>query len=347
MTRRRRRSCQLGDAPWGSFTHSPRCAVDCDVLANWPICGCDSIYRDPVDEVKRRAWDVFVSHASEDKDGFVRPLVREMSRLGLRTWYDEFSLRPGDSLSENIDRGLDDSDFGLVVISRSFMTKRWPRRELAGLTAGELGRDQVIIPVWLDVTLDEVLAFSPTLADKLAIVADSGTPDATALRVLERVRPDLHQEWHRRMAFDQMAREGEPTRAPISDLAPGPIRHASLPPNMLVRLRLIRESLLEVFPVSWTQTIDNFRRDMHPDRELAIWEFAAGIYLAVRNEFELDLHERQRVYSEIFSSVLLRDELEVRPQPDTPWLARTRELCASVPLERFGSLGERPASTKP
>ena len=59
---------------------------------------------------------IFISHASEDKDSFVRPLATELSRLGLRVWYDEFSLQLGDSLSASIDGGLAESDAGLVVI---------------------------------------------------------------------------------------------------------------------------------------------------------------------------------------------------------------------------------------
>ena len=75
------------------------------------------------------AWDLFISHASEDKDSFVRPLATELSRLGLRVWYDEFTLQLGDSISENIDKGLAESGCGLVIISKSFMAKPWPRRE--------------------------------------------------------------------------------------------------------------------------------------------------------------------------------------------------------------------------
>jgi TIR domain len=54
-------------------------------------------------------WDVFISHASEDKEDFVRPLAESLSRSGLRVWYDEFTLKVGDSLRRSIDYGLDRS----------------------------------------------------------------------------------------------------------------------------------------------------------------------------------------------------------------------------------------------
>ena len=70
---------------------------------------------------KTKKWDVFISHASEDKDTFVRPLAHALNNLGVKVWYDEFSLRLGDSLSRSIDKGLAESAFGVVVISPHFI----------------------------------------------------------------------------------------------------------------------------------------------------------------------------------------------------------------------------------
>jgi hypothetical protein len=50
--------------------------------------------------------DVFISHASEDKDAVARPLAKELLRRGHSVWFDEYELVLGDSLRENIDRGL-------------------------------------------------------------------------------------------------------------------------------------------------------------------------------------------------------------------------------------------------
>ena len=46
---------------------------------------------------------LFISHASEEKADFVRPLAHALKKQGLRVWYDEFSLKPGDSLRRSID----------------------------------------------------------------------------------------------------------------------------------------------------------------------------------------------------------------------------------------------------
>lgn len=120
-------------------------------------------------------WDVFICHASEDKDSVVRPLALELKRLGLRVWYDEFTLRLGDSLAEKIDEGLAQSRFGVVILSRSFFAKNWPKRELNGLASRETihGR-KVILPVWHEIDEECVVRVAPMLADKLAARTTDG-----------------------------------------------------------------------------------------------------------------------------------------------------------------------------
>ncbi|BEP55606.1 hypothetical protein GmRootV118_28500 [Variovorax sp. V118] len=118
-------------------------------------------------------WDAFISHASEDK-GFAKPLAEALQRKGLRIWYDEFSLNVGDSLRRSIDRGLARSQYGVVILSRSFFEKEWPQRELDGLVAREIRGKKVLLPVWHDVSFDEVAKASPTLADRLGISTAKG-----------------------------------------------------------------------------------------------------------------------------------------------------------------------------
>lgn len=113
--------------------------------------------------------DVFISHASEDKDSFVRPLAKELTSLGFDVWYDESTLKVGDSLRQKIDQGLAASRYGVVVLSESFFAKNWPQYELNGLVAKEMHGGKVILPIWHKVSKDEVLSFSPTLADKVAL----------------------------------------------------------------------------------------------------------------------------------------------------------------------------------
>jgi hypothetical protein len=119
--------------------------------------------------VQNLTYDVFISHASEDKEKFVRPLAELLKSMGISVWYDEFQLKVGDSLRGNIDKGLASSRFGVVVISAAFFKKEWPQRELNGLFAREIEGQKVILPIWHEISKTEVLQNSPMLADKIAL----------------------------------------------------------------------------------------------------------------------------------------------------------------------------------
>lgn len=121
-------------------------------------------------------FDIFISHASEDKDALVRPLAEQLRLRGLRVWFDETELRLGDSLRRSIDFGLSRSRYGLVILSPAFLNKEWPQKELDGLVAREDGTAKVILPIWHNLTRAEIAAYSPPLADKLAASTSKGLP---------------------------------------------------------------------------------------------------------------------------------------------------------------------------
>lgn len=121
------------------------------------------------DQLAHPLYDVFISHASDDKDSLVRPLARALVDEGLTVWYDEFELQIGDSLRRKIDGGLSRSRYGVVVLSPSFFAKNWPQYELDGLVTREMGGEQIILPLWHGVGREEVVSFSPSLADKVAL----------------------------------------------------------------------------------------------------------------------------------------------------------------------------------
>lgn len=130
-------------------------------------------------------WDVFISHATDDKDDVVRPLAVALQERGLAVWYDEFELRIGSSLRRNIDQGLAKSRFGVVVLSPSFFSKNWPQYELDGLVTREMTGEQIILPLWHKLTKAEVAAASPSLADKVARTTSDLTVDEIAAEIAE------------------------------------------------------------------------------------------------------------------------------------------------------------------
>jgi hypothetical protein len=107
-----------------------------------------------IPKTANKEYDVFISHSSEDKDEFVRPLTIELQNLGLKVWYDEFELKMGDSLRRKIDHGLINSRYGIVVLSSSFFKRDWTNYELDGFVNKEMNGLKVILPIWHKVSKD-------------------------------------------------------------------------------------------------------------------------------------------------------------------------------------------------
>ncbi len=136
-----------------------------------------------LDAREEDSYDFFVAHASEDKEDFVHALVEALQSKGARVWYDDFSLRVGDSLRRSIDRGLASSRFGVVILSEHFFSKGWPQRELNGLYVIENQGPARILPIWHKVSKDEVARFSPTLADRVALNTSLKSADEIAVEL--------------------------------------------------------------------------------------------------------------------------------------------------------------------
>jgi hypothetical protein len=132
-------------------------------------------------------WDVFISHASEDKAAVARPLYEFLQQAGLKVWLDENELRVGDSLRAKIDSGLAKSRYGVVVLSTAFFSKDWPERELNALVTLESSSRRVIIPVWHGVDHDTVAKYSPILADRLACSTEEGL-STVARKIIASIR---------------------------------------------------------------------------------------------------------------------------------------------------------------
>lgn len=131
----------------------------------------------PSVEPSEFAWDVFISHASEDKDEVARPLAHLLQEAGLRVWFDEQELKLGDSLNEGISNGLRRSRFGLVVLSPHFIKrKKWTAYEINALFSLESVDQRRILPITHNLQQHEVTAFNPTLADRVSVSTAKGLP---------------------------------------------------------------------------------------------------------------------------------------------------------------------------
>lgn len=134
--------------------------------------GLDDLYVAPPSP--DREWDVFISYASEDK-ATVALLAEGLRSRGVSAWFDETELTIGKRLLRTIDYGLAHSRFGVTFMSHAFFAKEWPQRELAGIVALQVAGRQQVLPVWHGLTHEDVLGYSPTLADTIAARTSEST----------------------------------------------------------------------------------------------------------------------------------------------------------------------------
>ncbi|MGJ9413961.1 toll/interleukin-1 receptor domain-containing protein [Aeromicrobium sp. CF4.19] len=134
--------------------------------------------------------DVFLSHASEDKEVIARPLKTELEGRGLTVWFDEIKIKVGQSIRQEIEKGIAHARFGIVIVSPDFLRKQWTQAELDALFDRKMGTgDNLLLPIWHRVTKDEVSQRSPLLAGIHALNTSTMTLDEIADALLEAVRP--------------------------------------------------------------------------------------------------------------------------------------------------------------
>lgn len=133
-------------------------------------------------------YDVFISHASEDKTPFVEELVKALQDKDVKVWYDSLSIAWGDSLRKQIDDGLKKSRFGIVVLSENYIKKGWTQYELDGLFDIEMAKGKTILPIWHNITKQQVMDFSPTLAGRKALTSATMTAEEIADTFVELIK---------------------------------------------------------------------------------------------------------------------------------------------------------------
>lgn len=134
-----------------------------------------------------KKYDVFISHAREDKDNLVRELADHLSGRGYRVWYDEFTLSVGDGLRRSIDFGMRNSRYGIVVLSKYFFGKGWPNYELDGLVQIDIETPGIILPIWHEISHREVSSYSASLANIVAISTDNRTVPDVAIQLERKI----------------------------------------------------------------------------------------------------------------------------------------------------------------
>ena len=253
-------------------------------------------------DMQNMKYDVFISHASEDKDLIVRPLVTMLEELSVRVWYDEFSLKLGDSLSASIDKGLLESRFGIVVLSKSFLKKNWTDYEYRSLLSRQMNGQRIIIPLWYDITKEEVLSFSPYLAD---IFAGNVTPDnlqKTILSILKVVRPDILRTLKIQAYLSAAIKNSQYKVVSLKEINRSPEKLSHLTPQQYVRAKSIFYGIGKHVKLPLSEFIDEYELDLIPEREIQTWEIMNVCYLEMLERYpESSDHDKEAYYEALIA----------------------------------------------
>lgn len=116
-------------------------------------------------------WDVFISHASEDKANIALPLTAALQQAGISVWIDTDQIKLGDGLRATIDQGLQLCRFGLVLLSPRFFLKPWAKAELDAIFAMEMSAtgQKRLLPIVCDMSYNDLTSHSALLASRRAI----------------------------------------------------------------------------------------------------------------------------------------------------------------------------------
>lgn len=115
-------------------------------------------------------YDVYFVHAWEDRT-VAGEIVDSLGERGLRVWFNSF--RPGLRLRKQMEDGLKQASFGVVLVTTTLFTKRWAIEELDALYNLESLDEGKIIPIWYGVTYDQVRSASPMLSSRSAILHET------------------------------------------------------------------------------------------------------------------------------------------------------------------------------
>lgn len=137
--------------------------------------------------MKTYCYDAFISFADEDKH-YTAQLVKLLEKKGLQVWFSGTELRkkPTDLL-DDVNQGMAQSKYGIAVISSHYIRKKWTKTELGALFAREPEDEKTLIPLWHEITYDELRQKLPIICDRFAFETKNGLEE-TAQKVYQIIR---------------------------------------------------------------------------------------------------------------------------------------------------------------
>jgi hypothetical protein len=156
------------------------------------------------------AKDVFICQASEDKQEVAQPLFQAFRDSNISSWYDEVEIRWGDSIPKKINQGMRISTYVVVVLSRAFLDKNWPEREMNAALNKEAASGEVkLLPLLVGNKQDRdaIIEHYPLLNDKFHMVWTGQVPP-----IVQAIKARLKKQPESSRQTDASTRQSTPSR---------------------------------------------------------------------------------------------------------------------------------------
>ncbi|PHT33032.1 hypothetical protein CQW23_29369, partial [Capsicum baccatum] len=229
-------------------------------------------------------YDVFLSFRGEDtRRTFVSHLYNALEQKGIRTFKDDERLETGKSISGELLKAIEEARFAVVIFSRSYASSRWCLEELAHIIKCKNELEQIVIPVFYDVSPSDVRHQNPPFAKSFS-------------KHEKKYRDDIEKVQRWRDAFAEAGKisgyhlqnfkdEAECIKKLVDDIFPKSLQVISPFPESLVGVQSQVEKV--------TSLLDIESNDV---RSIGIWgmggigktEIASVLYQRYRHRFEAD-----------------------------------------------------------
>ena len=119
------------------------------------------------------------------------------------------------------------------------------------------------------------------ISDKLAISANDKTINQVALKLLEVLNPNIYKNISRYLYYLQLVKNAKPQKVSRNEIKESDIRHGKLNQSLVNRIEILHELIFNPFldKVDLDETLDGFKRDLYPHREVEVWEAILAVFL--------------------------------------------------------------------
>lgn len=136
---------------------------------------------------------IFISHNAKDK-ATARLLAGLFADRGVSFWFDEYEIKPGESIIGGIEKGLQECDVFLLMWSAAAKASKWVDTELRAVIRKRVDDTAVrLIPIIIDGTplpllVADYRGFRLEKADDLGKIVRELCPDEAEIDVVARLR---------------------------------------------------------------------------------------------------------------------------------------------------------------